>query len=975
MVMLEIPHDAAVLVSPGGRLRVLAPRDTPLPASKKLMSLDDQRSYVYLPGYKVTHDMGPNTQAPTLLFRGPLDGTNWEELHADLCKTESRARNRAARARKLSSYDGIDVVEYFLREPEHGGFFWCLCRGVDGRITVRSDTLGKQPVLYHRVPHDAFEEAANEKHRGWEDAVVEGDVACDWLVAPAPAPLSDWPRVADGWKQHHPRHILRIDTQSCALDPVAGATRHEAREADRREKEKRETENARAMGEPAPRFDERPEYRNEKGEVVEDPFRNAGVLSLVPPSLRVPPSHELDFIEDPDLPPELQKQPPKGLPIRLTEEGTEADNAGILEASRELTKRLLAATKHAGLAVDMFRRGCEDRPVGILFSGGIDSVAVLAACVAWKIPCVAAVAGFTGATAPPGDLAAARAACDFFGVELIAREVGSVAEVAAALARLSPAICHLDAEKAQKALSTYFASEALRDRNCRCVFSGGGADALLDGADGDVGETRASAADEAALELSSLRALFHAELQREHAAAHVSAGMEMHHPFLSAFVAQFALDLPGRMKRLAGAKENRNASLRQRVLRVALERHPFNAPRRFTRRAPLRADVGSQFGNAVVRVAVALGFARAPELPRALEDAVAACADLSAAAIEKKALEEQRPRAYDYAAERKRRSDAKTSPSSSGGACSFADVVKPPPAPPKQFALLYTSGRNSAAAYHRLGVERRLAFAAVAPFSAPDKARFERFKLGARHGGDAQDVDAAVNVDPDRAHTKGLREAAARFADAIGAPLWNRGVPGYTQRTRFSKTPDAAAAALAESLARLRADYGILGVVHGHAFDVSALCAVEEAAELAGIIALAPVWREARATQSMLASPTGAAGVLVTAGSPFSVGRVIRDPAVIDALVDAGGGPFAADGDAAGTTFDGIPSEARFYADAAVAHVPSEAVVADAPEAVLGSSAGGVGTREIRWGDVSVVRRPKPPGFVGRAGGRGWSAA
>ena len=110
MVMLEIPRDAAVLVSPGGRLRVLAPRDTPLPASKKLMSLDDQRSYVYLPGYKVTHDLGPNTQAPTLLFRGPLDGTNWEELHSDLCKTESRAKNRAARARKLSSYDGIDLV-------------------------------------------------------------------------------------------------------------------------------------------------------------------------------------------------------------------------------------------------------------------------------------------------------------------------------------------------------------------------------------------------------------------------------------------------------------------------------------------------------------------------------------------------------------------------------------------------------------------------------------------------------------------------------------------------------------------------------------------------------------------------------------------------------------------------------------------------------------------------------------------------
>ena len=177
---------------------------------------------------------------------------------------------------------------------------------------------------------------------------------------------------------------------------------------------------------------------------------------MVPP-VSVPPSHELDFIDDPDLPPELQKKPPKGLPIRLTEEGTEADNAGILEASRELTKRFLAATKHAGLAVDMFRRGCEARPVGILFSGGIDSVAVLAACVAWKIPCVAAVAGFTGATAPPEDIAAARAACAFFGVELLVREVGSVAEVAAALARLSPATA-TDVDKARLSLCVYFAS-------------------------------------------------------------------------------------------------------------------------------------------------------------------------------------------------------------------------------------------------------------------------------------------------------------------------------------------------------------------------------------------------------------------------------------------------------------------------------------------------------------------------------------
>ena len=90
--------------------------------------------------------------------------------------------------------------------------------------------------------------------------------------------------------------------------------------------------------------------------------------------------------------------------------------------------------------------------------------------------------------------------------------------------------------------------------------------------------------------------------------------MEVHHPFLSAFIAKFALELPGRMKRLRVTREGRYANetrLKKRILRVALERHPFNTPRHVTRRAPSRADIGSQFGNAVVRVAVAFGFARA----------------------------------------------------------------------------------------------------------------------------------------------------------------------------------------------------------------------------------------------------------------------------------------------------------------------------------------------------------------------------
>ena len=188
--------------------------------------------------------------------------------------------------------------------------------------------------------------------------------------------------------------------------------------------------------------------------------------------------------------------------------------------------------------------------------------------------------------------------------------------------------------------------------------------------------------------------------------------------------------------------------------------------------------------------------------------------------------------------------------------------MKPLPLPPKQFALLYTSGRNSAAAFHAC-LERRLAFCAVVPFSDPDEARHERFKRGARHGGDRADVDSDMNADPDRAHEADARGGG--FADAAAVALWNSGVPGHATDAMHG---DEAVAALAKSLVQLRADYGLLGIAHGRVFDVSR-CARWKASELAGIIALG---RCGAARAQALASPAGAAGLLVTVGSPRSAG-------------------------------------------------------------------------------------------------------
>ena len=978
MVLVEIPRDAAVLISPGGRLRVLSPRDAPLPANRKLLSLDDQRGYVYLPGYKVTHDFPPTKRFPYLLARGHLDGTNWEELHDELCKTESKAKGVASRRRQMSSYEGIDVVEYFLREPEHSGFFWTMCRGIDGRITIRTDTLGQHPLLYHRVPHDSFSEAQKEKQSNIDEP-IEGEHACDWLIAPAPAPFSNWPKIQHGWKQHHPRHVLRIDTQTCAFDPVAGVSRFDFLEHERKENEKKMMEEARKYDQPPPTFEE-PVYKNAKNEIIENPFRLGGLLPLVPPSLRVPPSHELDFKLDPDLPPELQKKPPVGLPIRLTEDGDEKDNENIFVQSRELTKRLLASTKHCGLFLNMFRRGIT-QPIGVLFSGGIDAIAVLATLKAWGIPTVAAVAGFIGGLTYPEDIKAAKVACQEMEIELIIREVGSVAEVTSALARLAPSLCHLDTAKAKTALATYFASEALKNRDCIAILGGGGADGLLNGVELDVDDTRASAADELTLELSNLRNVFHKELQRDHAACNLH-GLELFRPFLSAFIAQFALDVPGRMKRLMTDKRKKSDAplLRKRILRVSLERHPFNLSRNITRRQPMKPEIGSYFGDAVSRVALSLGF---NSTESSLAEAVASCAYLDEKEIENKAIAEQKPEVFDYFQGRNKGVTNGTKGITKGKRVNAHTQQPQTPPPPAQFALLYTSGRNSACAFHKATNHLRRRCVAVVPFSCPTVSNGENFKSGQRHGRDAADVDPNVNVDTDSVYTKGLRCAAARFADSVDLPLWNRGVPGYTSRTRFRKSNKQAVDLLSKSFKQLRADYGILGVVHGHVYDTSALCAVEEACEQAGLVSLAPVWRDDKCLQNMLADDMGAAKVLVTTGSPSSLGTVVTEPSVVDELIHAAGGSLNADGDACGVTFDVIPSEAVFYNQAAVVWGNKanrfcgngKSLHSFGKAKVYTHAQSGVGAHEIDWGEVSVVRRPAPPKQVRNIGGRGWPTA
>ena len=460
MVLYELKRDDALLVSPGGRVRVLAPRGPPDPTKRRVGKPEDAPDYIWLPGYKVKADFPPSRIVPVLFAHGFVDANNFDEMHEVILKVEAREKRRATKARRLSDYAGMDFTDHFLSNPEHGGSFWMLARGVDGGCTVRSDPMGRHPVLYHRVAHSEFAASMG-------DDVVEGENLCDWLFAPATHSRSKWPSTTDGWKHHHPRHIIRVDPDTAALCPC----------------------HATAGG------------------------KHDRLLPLLPPRVDPPPSLRLPVEpwDDVKIPAQYRPARPFELPLRLTEDGVEEETEGMLEAARELTTGLVAAVKSAAWAAGASARA----PVGVLFSGGVDSVAVLACCLRLDIPVVAATAAFTGSLAEPSDLTPARTAAAAMGARLLVEEVNATDEAAAALARIAPAVYGMDVVKAGVALTTYFAAKVCAAEGCCAVFSGGGSEELLAG----YARHAARPEDEKGLGLSGLRSMYHRDLQRDHAAA------------------------------------------------------------------------------------------------------------------------------------------------------------------------------------------------------------------------------------------------------------------------------------------------------------------------------------------------------------------------------------------------------------------------------------------------------------------------
>ena len=186
MTLHVLRADESIAVTPGGRVRIVAPPARASTSARDPSGGDGDDSIDVggrLHGYVVR---GEVTETPALICRGLVEGTTWEELHADLASLEDDGNG-----------DEDDVTaRWLLRRPSHGGCFLVAALDKHRTFRLRTDTLGRCPVLVRDF----------------------GEGKRAWILGSTPG--GDAPHVRDGWRCHHPRHILTISPTG-AMDPTS----------------------------------------------------------------------------------------------------------------------------------------------------------------------------------------------------------------------------------------------------------------------------------------------------------------------------------------------------------------------------------------------------------------------------------------------------------------------------------------------------------------------------------------------------------------------------------------------------------------------------------------------------------------------------------------------------------------------------------------------------------------------------------
>ena len=135
--------------------------------------------------------------------------------------------------------------------------------------------------------------------------------------------------------------------------------------------------------------------------------------------------------------------------------------------------------------------------------------------------------------------------------------------------------------------------------------------------------------------------------------------------------------------------------------------------------------------------------------------------------------------------------------------------------------------------------------------------------------------------DPDAAHCVFAR-AAERFADATGLPRGITAERAYTGSHAFSSSVKPSEGDGDGDL-RLRRDYGVLGVVVGHARDLRARLAAEAASEVATLRCIANENSagapRVRSESTICCGSRRSSRVRCVRAAPHALGAVLRDPA------------------------------------------------------------------------------------------------
>jgi len=183
------------------------------------------------------------------------------------------------------------------------------------------------------------------------------------------------------------------------------------------------------------------------------------------------------------------------------------------------------------------RKRVANAKMGVLFSGGLDSLIIAYLLARENVPFTCYVVGMKGSK----DILHAKRAAKARGLSLVSVEV-SEDDIKTALTKIIPLIQDTNVVKAGVGLVTYFASKRAHEDGCKVLFSGLGADELF------AGYARHTRAKKVNLDCySDLLKLFEKNTYRDDVLS-MHNTTELRFPFLDKALVQYALSLPSALK-------------------------------------------------------------------------------------------------------------------------------------------------------------------------------------------------------------------------------------------------------------------------------------------------------------------------------------------------------------------------------------------------------------------------------------------